>query len=440
MKRKILSVVISFCMIFSLVALFGASPVMAADDPVSAIFGGGPFYQGGQSVMNDLKASGFNTVMIWSVHVKTNGDLVINDSLVCSGGAYVGDAAWKTQWATLKQAPTSVKRIEVSIGAWGCADFENIRDLIKAQGTGSDTVLYKNFKALKDATGADAVNYDDESCYDVASAVSFGQMCGQMGYSDVTLCPYTNSSFWSSVKTKLGSLVDRVYLQCYAGGSGNSPSSWSKTMGMKVIPGLWCLNSSSGGDSASSVKSTLTGWKDSSAGGFMWLYDDMMKLSSPNTTADYANAINSAFGTVTPPPTGTNIALNKTATANQNVSGETPAKAVDGSVSNNSKWCSTSSGDKWLKIDLGQSYNISRWVVKHAGAGGETSSWNTKNFKLQKSSDGTNWVDVDTVTNNTANITDRTVTAFSTRYVRLYITTPTQNTDNAARIYELELY
>lgn len=439
MKRKVLSVIISLCMIFSMITLIDTSTAMAADEAVSAIFGGGPFYKNGQSVMNDLKASGFNTVMIWSVHVNANGDLVLNDSLVCSGGAYVGDAAWKTQWATLKQAPTSVKRIEVSIGAWGCADFENIRSLINSQGTGSDTILYKNFKALKDATGADAVNYDDESCYDVASAVSFGKMCNQIGYSNITLCPYTNSSFWSSVKTNLGTLVDRVYLQCYDGGAGNSPASWSSIMGMKVIPGLWCLHSSSG-DSASTVNSKLTNWKDSSAGGFMWLYDDMMKLSSPNATADYANAINSAFGPVTPPPTGTNFALNKTATANQYVTGETPAKAVDGTVSNNSKWCSNASGDKWLKIDLGQSYNITRWIVRHAGAGGESTSWNTKNFKLQKSTDGTNWVDVDTVTNNTANVTDRTVTSFSTRYVRLYITTPTQNTDPAARIYELELY
>ena len=47
---------------------------------------------------------------------------------------------------------------------------------------------------------------------------------------------------------------------------------------------------------------------------------------------------------------------------------------------------------------------------------------------------------MDSVTGNTANITDRNVTTFNTRYVRLYITIPTQTTDNAARIYELELY
>lgn len=291
MKKRVFCLAVAFCLLFSTMVMSKPASAMAASKPVSAIFGGGPLYQGGQAVMDDLRASGFNTIMIWSIHVNKNGDLVINDSPICSQGFYCGDEKWKTQWATLKQAPTSIDRIEVSIGAWGCSDFENIRDLIKANGTGPDTILYRNFSALKEATGADAVDYDDESCYDVDSAVRFGKMCSTMGYK-VSLCPYTNSSFWRSVKTRLGSLVDRVYLQCYAGGSGNSPASWSKTMGTKVIPGLWCINDSSGGDSAERVHERLTGWKASSWGGFMWLYDDMMKLSKPNSTADYAEAIN----------------------------------------------------------------------------------------------------------------------------------------------------
>lgn len=137
---------------------------------------------------------------------------------------------------------------------------------------------------------------------------------------------------------------------------------------------------------------------------------------------------------------GVNFAYGKTATANQYVTNEDPAKAVDGTAASNSKWCSNASGDKWLRLDLGADCAIDRWVVKHAGAGGESTSWNTKDFKLQKSSDGTNWTDVDLVTGNTLSITDRDVTAFTSRYVRLYITVPTQNSDIAARIFEFELY
>ncbi|NEZ40731.1 discoidin domain-containing protein [Paenibacillus alvei] len=438
MKRKGLIVFFTLCLVFSVFTVAPANPVNASSDAassgVSAIFGGGPFVTGGQSVANDVRASGFNTVIIWSVHVRPNGDLYLNDLLVCQNGSFVGDSSWKDLWSAFKQAPTSVTRVEISVGAGGTPDFTNIKSLITRDGIGSNTILYRNFAALIEATGADAVNFDNEDKYDRTSSVEFGKMLAAMGMK-ITFCPYNSSGFWSDLKnllTQAGVIVDRVYLQVYSGGLGNIPSNWTSAMGMPVIPGLYASTSTT----ASFVKNKLAGWRSSIAGGFIWMYDYTMNMSSPNTTADYADAINSVF-VEEPIPVG-DIALNKTATANQNVSGETPAMAVDGSAY--SKWCSNASGDKWLKIDLGQSYNISRWVVKHAGAGGESTSYNTKNFKLQKSSDGITWTDVDTVTNNTANITDRNVTAFSSRYVRLYITTPTQNTDIAARIYELELY
>jgi glucose/arabinose dehydrogenase len=137
----------------------------------------------------------------------------------------------------------------------------------------------------------------------------------------------------------------------------------------------------------------------------------------------------------------TNIALNQPSNASGSCqSGEGPAKAVNGSVSGGltDKWCHNAAGDKWLKLTLDKNYSISRWVVKHAGAGGEASRLNTRDFKLQKSLDGSIWVDVDSVQGNTANITDRLTTRFTTQHVRLLITN--SGADNAARIYELELY
>ncbi|OAV39048.1 discoidin domain-containing protein [Clostridium saccharobutylicum] len=137
-----------------------------------------------------------------------------------------------------------------------------------------------------------------------------------------------------------------------------------------------------------------------------------------------------------------NITLNKTATANSwNLQvEEAPSKAFDGYT--NTKWCSTKPGDNWLELDLGKSYEIGRWVVKHAHAGNEPATWNTSDFKLQKrSDDGLSWIDVDSVTGNTADITDRNVNPFTARYVRLYVTNPVQPGEWAvARIDEFELY
>src|ERR1035438_8174652 len=58
----------------------------------STIFGGGPFYTGGTATMNALRASGYTTVMLWTIHVNsTSGNLIYNDQLVVSNGVYVGN-------------------------------------------------------------------------------------------------------------------------------------------------------------------------------------------------------------------------------------------------------------------------------------------------------------------------------------------------------------
>ena len=161
---------------------------------------------------------------------------------------------------------------------------------------------------------------------------------------------------------------------------------------------------------------------------------------------------NAAYGT----DTNTNIALGKEATANDataplaNPSAvEFPRYTVDGLL--NTKWSCRGNGTNqldefgnfWLEVDLGEAYMIDRWVVKHAGAGGEGASLNTRDFTLQAKF-GNEWVDIDPVLGNSANITDRKVSQFSSQYVRLYITAPEQGSTSSnkgnARIYEFELY
>lgn len=269
----------------------------------STIFGGGPFYSGGTATMNTLRTSGYTTVMLWTIHVDgTTGNLIFNDAPIVANGAYIGNSAWPGQLSLLKKAPTSVNRIEVCVGSWSdpasSADFVHIQSLMNAHGTNSDSILYKNFQALKTATGADAIDFDDETLYDVATTVKFGRMLSSIGYK-VTLCPYTNPTFWQSTYSQLGSIVDAVYLQCYAGGGANTPSGWNGYFsGLKVQPGMWCKNGNgcTSGSSASDVLAQMTSWRSSAAipGGFMWLYDDMLACSVGGSPADYAKAINQA--------------------------------------------------------------------------------------------------------------------------------------------------
>jgi len=115
-----------------------------------------------------------------------------------------------------------------------------------------------------------------------------------------------------------------------------------------------------------------------------------------------------------------------------------PENVVDGSFARKRGWQSSAKGDKWITIDLGENYEISRYVIKNAGAGYYDKVLNTKKFKLQASLDGEKWTDIDYVTQNTSNIVDKYVDKFTARYVRLYIMNP--GADGVARIQEIELY
>ena len=325
----------------------------------STLFGGGPFYSGGYATMNTLRASGYTTVMLWCIHVDaTTGNLIFNDQLVAANGSYVGNAGWPAQLATLKTAPTSVNRIEIFVSSYGVNDFQSIQTLMNNYGTNTGSILYRNFQALKTATGAAAVDYDDETLYDVATAVKFGRMLSSIGFK-VTLCPYMNSGFWQSVYTQLGpTIVDAVYLQCYAGGAGNDPATWNGYFsGTKVQPGLWCRNGSgcSSGNTASEVQTQMASWKSSAGitGGFMWLFDDMLSCNSGGTAADYAKAINQAvdplqispskgFSAIVSrgfdfPPASTSFVL-----------ANTSAASLDWSLINTSLWLTVSSANGTL--------------------------------------------------------------------------------------------
>lgn len=138
-----------------------------------------------------------------------------------------------------------------------------------------------------------------------------------------------------------------------------------------------------------------------------------------------------------------NLALNKPATGSTPCNAnEGPAKAVNGSVSGglSDKFCSLVSG-AFLRVDLGSPAAVRSFTLRHAGAGGESTSFNTRDFDLAVSTDATTWTTVVQARGNTANVSNHTLTSPVTgRYVRLTVLTPTQGTNTATRIYEMEVY
>jgi hypothetical protein len=315
MKKSNLLLAITILLHFNCITTF------AQDCGVSAVYGGGPFYNNAAVTIPEIKASGFNTVIVWTIHIDTKGNLDFNAEFpIVANGKYIGTTkypAFSKNMTLLKTAPSSVTRIEFGLSASGSSTFSNIKALIAAEGTGTTSMLYKNFKALRDSVPAlDALNFDDESTYDVASSVKFAVMLADIGF-NIALCPYTNTTYWMNTASQANAqrkgAVDKIFLQCYDGGAANNPCTWSFN-GIPVYTGLWDKN-----DSPSSVQTKMANWKKNCSvqGGFMWLYDDFKGTAA---TKQYATAINTAFGIAAPgmaknavPITGTsNISLTPT--------------------------------------------------------------------------------------------------------------------------------
>jgi hypothetical protein len=143
----------------------------------------------------------------------------------------------------------------------------------------------------------------------------------------------------------------------------------------------------------------------------------------------------------TPPPTGTNLALGRTATADSACSTtEAAAKAVNGGVAGGTsdKWCS-GGATKWWQVDLGSVTAVRTITVRHAAAGGEAAALNTRDYDIQASTDGTTWTPLVQQRGNSAASTTHAV-GTTARYLRLTVLAGEQAGGGAARIYEFEVY
>jgi hypothetical protein len=98
------------------------------------------------------------------------------------------------------------------------------------------------------------------------------------------------------------------------------------------------------------------------------------------------------------PESPRNLALNRPATGSVPCRPDRgPEKAVNGSVGGGlpDSWCA-SDRPLFLQVDLGAPLAVKRFVVKHAGAGGESEEADSRAFNIQVSSDGKVFTTVET--------------------------------------------
>lgn len=135
-----------------------------------------------------------------------------------------------------------------------------------------------------------------------------------------------------------------------------------------------------------------------------------------------------------------NIALNKATASSSFILPYSPSRAVDGSLAPTSRWL-VSVLPAWMSVDLGAPIWVGKWIVKNiTQAGWPSPAYNISDFKLQWSNNNSSWFDVDTVTGNTMDKVERTVSPVLARYFRVYITKGIQVNQRVASVMELELY
>ena len=127
------------------------------------------------------------------------------------------------------------------------------------------------------------------------------------------------------------------------------------------------------------------------------------------------------------PDLGPNLALGQSVTASPACgTAEAAGKALDGLIRGNSKWCSVTV-PAVLTVDLGSAQNVSAFVVKHAGLGGETTNWNTGAYRSRPARTTSPTARrCRSPAPATAGATSP-IPARGARYVRLTVTTPTND-------------
>ncbi|WP_225999762.1 immunoglobulin-like domain-containing protein [Paenibacillus sp. BJ-4] len=136
-----------------------------------------------------------------------------------------------------------------------------------------------------------------------------------------------------------------------------------------------------------------------------------------------------------------NVVLNKPATSSGYTQPYEASKAVDGSYEPTSRWYQASNGEKWIQVDLRDWYIVDRYAV--AGMGimdGWQDQRDPYSFRLQTSSDGSNWVTVDTVQDNANPHFEKSITPVTARYLKLYIDQGNARNNLWASILEFEAY
>ena len=181
------------------------------------------------------------------------------------------------------------------------------------------------------------------------------------------------------------------------------------------------VTSTVGANSGASASASITGLSPSTTYYF--------RVHATNGGGASANS-NTANATTSAAVVTSNLALGKLTVASSVETASFPASnATDGIAT--TRWSSLSSDPQWIYVDLGQSYNINRVVLKWETAYG-------KDFQIQVSNDASTWTTITSVTGGTGGVNDLSGLSGTGRYVRMYGTA--RGTRYGYSLWEFEVY
>jgi hypothetical protein len=258
-----------------------------------------------------LQASGFTTVILWTLHVDADGTLVYNNTVIARDGVFADTFDYLPGLVDqLTASGSSVQNVLFSIGSGGVNDFTNIKALLATQQ--GKLTLMRNFSALSSALPISGYDFDDEDLFDSSTIATLSQLLASGNQMIITYCPFSMQSVWNQAVQDvygwdrdqdpvLGQSVRWWNLQNYSGGAGNDPASWVKALPTNagiadpaayIVPGF----DASEQDPAS-IQQTfqqLAGSDPGISGGFIW--NSSAIFSGSHTPGDYAQAIIAGLG------------------------------------------------------------------------------------------------------------------------------------------------
>lgn len=131
-----------------------------------------------------------------------------------------------------------------------------------------------------------------------------------------------------------------------------------------------------------------------------------------------------------------NLAISPQTSVRDAQSSETAKLVIDGTPT--TLWTSSERDQQWLEFDFGETYRITRYVIRHAGEHGMDPDYNTQDFSVQVSRDAASWKMVDLFRGNTSNVTDVNLRPVTARYLRVVV--DDAGCDSTARIAEVEIF